>query len=129
MLHACMLQQGLGFKKLLICCTTYMNLEFLIFFLQDGFWATVIIYWDQRSEIRSSSSRRRRRRRRRRNRNPSLLEGWIQVVHAINAAKGRYSCLHTLEIAILVYLHIIFQAATLRKEGHEGRKQAEHIQP
>jgi hypothetical protein len=26
-------------------------------------------------------------------------------------------------------LHIIFQAATLRKEGHEGRKQAEHIQP
>jgi hypothetical protein len=48
-----MLQQGLGFKKLLICCTTYMNLEFLIFFLQDGFWATVIIYIgirDQRSE-------------------------------------------------------------------------------
>jgi hypothetical protein len=125
MLDACMLQQDLGFKKLLICCTTYMNLEFLIFFLQDGFWATVIILG---SEIRSSSSRRRRRRRRR-NRNPSLLEGWIQVVHAINAAKGRYSCLHTLEIAILVYLHIIFQAATLRKEGHGGRKQAEHIQP
>ncbi len=49
-----MLQQDLGFKKLLICCTTYMNLEFLIFFLQDGFWATVIILGseirDQRSE-------------------------------------------------------------------------------
>jgi hypothetical protein len=49
-----MLQQDLGFKKLLICCTTYMNLEFLIFFLQDGFLATVIILGskirDQRSE-------------------------------------------------------------------------------
>jgi hypothetical protein len=44
-----MLQQDLGFKKLLICCTTYMNLEFLIVFLQDGFWATVIILG---SEIR-----------------------------------------------------------------------------
>ncbi len=57
MLHACMLQQDLGFKKLLICCTTYMNLEFLIFFLQDAFRATVIILG---SEIRDQKQQQQR---------------------------------------------------------------------